>query len=109
MEAFIQAAQTVVSGSNEERSKAEASINQMIEHPEALNTFLQGLYEVDEMVFFFILIGIQRVIWKRWRFLTEEDKNRLSGVIIDLIVTRSDTLQKFSQSKLEQVLWAQWL
>ena len=104
MDAFIQAAQTVVSGSNEERCRAEASINTLIEHPDALDTLLRGLYEVDEMVFFFILIGIQRVIWKRWRFLTEEDKNRLSGVIIDLILTKSDSLQKFSQSKLEQIL-----
>lgn len=106
MDRFIAVATIAISGSasSEERASAEREMNLIIEQPNALGGFLGVLREVDETVLFFVLMGIQRIVWKRWSYLSAEEKSNVGGVVITLIVEKSHVLQKFSRSKLEQVL-----
>ena len=106
MDRFIAVATIAISGSasSEERASAEREMNLIIEQPNALGGFWGVLREVDETVLFFVLMGIQRIVWKRWSYLSAEEKSNVGGVVITLIVEKSHVLQKFSRSKLEQVL-----
>lgn len=110
MEEFIRCAQTVCYGStNEERNTAEAQLSVIIEQEGALPAFLDALYSAEDTVFFFICLGLQRILWKRWGQLEQQDQSRVTQALSEALTTRgasakTTALQVFARRKLEQVV-----
>jgi len=114
MEDFIRAAQGVCYGStNAERSAAEAQLSVIIEQEGALAAFLDGLYTAEDTVFFFICLGLQRILWKRWGQLEQQQQTRVTHILSQCLTERgagtgshssAPALQVFSRRKLEQVM-----
>ena len=113
MDDFIRAAQGVCYGTtNEERSSAEANMALIIEQPGALEAFLDGLYTTEDTVFFFICLGLQRIFWKRFGQLDQNQQLRVTHALSECLTIRGagtdscrgNTLQVFARRKLEQVM-----
>ena len=108
MEDFVAASRLICSGagSNEDRGRAESCISGIIEQHGSASALLDMLYTVDDEIGFFISLAVQRIVWKRWFSLSEEERNKTATVYSQLLVEKGSTMQKFAQSKAEQVMAA---
>ena len=113
MDDFIRAAQGVCYGAtNEERCSSEVKMTLIIEQPGALDAFLDGLYTTEDTVFFFICLGLQRIFWKRFGQLDQNQQSRVIHVLSECLTIRGaginighgSNLQAFARRKLEQVM-----
>jgi hypothetical protein len=78
---------------------------EMLSNPSTWSHYTGLLYQASDTACFFIGIGFQKMIWRNWRNMSEEDRTSLKGVVGDVIINRTN-LQPFARSKLEQVLAA---
>ena len=102
---FIQCVQLIISQcSNEDRHAAESRISSIVEMQGIVTVFCEALPTVEEMMLFFICIGLQRIIWKRWRYLSNDEKQLLLTTISSMLLERGDSLQQYARGKLEQVM-----
>lgn len=109
----------------DDRKHAEDRLLQLLSDLNTWKYYCSQLSQADDTNIFFISVGLQRLIWKNYRVINNEDKLYLIQTILQVLVHNyshsdsnndcnsvsncnsggnSNKLQAFTQSKLEQLL-----
>ena len=91
--------------SREVRGAAERRLNELQSEPGAWSTHVALLPVVDDQnLFFFICLGLERILWKIWPSLSVEDQQVIAAAIVGVLREKSLLLNSFARNKAEQVL-----
>lgn len=91
----------------ESEQSTSARFAALCQAPGSWRIFLQILPDPtthNDTVFFFLSIGLNRVLWTQWQAFSIEERDLFASQVMALITTRSHSLQPFARLKLEQVL-----
>lgn len=87
-----------------DRSYAEARLNQIMTLTPFWQNNLTCLQNVDDTLLFFMCQGLQKYIWKHWFEFPGNEQEVISNIIMSTLFQRSTTLSNYARSKLEQLL-----
>ncbi|RYG95525.1 hypothetical protein EON65_55845, partial [archaeon] len=85
------------------RQQAEQTLLQLFSNRQSYPSYLSLCYSASDNVVFFVCLGLQRLLWRQWQYLSGDEINTISHTMLSTLTQRNN-LQAFAINKAEQVI-----